>query len=446
MIRWSGISNAWMFDCRITHTSPHATYFAMIRAMPWLLLLLYLLVLAAQLWLRRLNLQSLRQHGHEIPAGFEDVIDQNRLAKVTDYTLANSRIGLLEFLFGSLLLLAFLFGGWIAWYDGLIRDLSDKFIIQGVLFVLGLMVAQALLDIPFSLYRTFVLEARFQFNTSTPKIWFTDLIKSLIIGGLLLALVTAGALALVQVSPNGWWFWVWLFFALVTVTLMYLSPVLIEPLFFKFEPLQNAYLAERVKELMSRAGLRVDRVQQVDASRRSRHSNAYFTGIGRVKRIVLFDTLLLQMNDDEILGVLAHEAGHWRLGHVWKRLLGMETVALVACWLAWFILKRGGPSEWFGLGSLSFVAQVVLLGFLGSLVLFPLTPLFSHLSRRHEWQADHFAVQLTGAPRSLAQALIKLSGENLSNLHPHPLYAWFYYSHPPVVARTARLLSAQRPD
>jgi len=411
----------------------------MMRAMKWLLLVLYLLFLAFRLWLRRLNLQYLKQHGHEVPAGFAGVVDQKLLARTSDYTLANSRAGLVESLFGSLLLLIFLFAGLIGWYDSWIRGLTASFIGQGVLFVLGLMLFQSLLDVPFSLYRTFVLEERFQFNTSTPRIWLTDLLKSLGIGALLLSLITAGALALVQASPTGWWLWVWGFLALITLLLMYLSPVLIEPLFFKFQPLQNEELAERVKAVMGEAGLQVDRVQQVDASRRSKHSNAYFTGIGRVKRIVLFDTLLEQMTDDEIIGVLAHEAGHWKLGHIWKRLLTMELVFLAACWLAWQLLAWDGLPGLFGLDQISFVGQVVLLGFLASLISFPLTPLSSVLSRRHEWQADRFALDLTGESLPLAQALVKLCKENLSNLHPHPLYAWFYYSHPPVVARIARL-------
>ena len=411
----------------------------MMRAMKWFLLVLYLLFLAFRLWLRRLNLQYLKQHGHEVPAGFAEVVDQKLLARTSDYTLANSRAGLVESLFGSLLLLIFLFSGLIGWYDSLIRGLTASFVGQGVLFVLGLMLVQSVLDVPFSLYRTFVLEERFQFNTSTPRIWLTDLLKSLGVGALLLSLITAGALALIQASPTGWWLWVWGFLALITLLLMYLSPVLIEPLFFKFQPFQNEELAERVKSVMGQAGLQVDRVQQVDASRRSKHSNAYFTGIGRVKRIVLFDTLLEQMTDDEIIGVLAHEAGHWKLGHIWKRLLTMELVSLVACWLAWQLLTWDGLPGLFGIDQISFVGQVVLLGFLASLISFPLTPLSSVLSRRHEWQADRFALDLTGESLPLAQALVKLCKENLSNLHPHPLYAWFYYSHPPVVTRIARL-------
>ncbi len=408
-------------------------------AMKWLILIAYLVVLGCRLWLRRLNLNHLAKHGHEVPQAFEGLVDEALLAKTSDYTLANSRVALVESLVGSLLLLIFLFAGPLAWYDRWVQGLTESFVGQGVCFVVGLALAQMLLDVPFSLYRTFVLEERFQFNASTPKIWLTDLLKSLGIGLLLLSLVAAGALALVQASPAFWWLWVWGFFAVVTLLLMYLSPVLIEPLFFKFEPLQKESLARQVKAVMGEAGLQIDRVLQVDASRRSKHSNAYFTGIGRVKRIVLFDTLLNQMDDDEIIAVLAHEAGHWRLGHIWKRLLTMEVVALASCWLAWLLLEWGGLAGLFGLDPISFVGQVLLLGFLASLASFPITPLSSALSRRHEWQADRFAYDLTGKSRPLSGALAKLSRENLSNLHPHPIYAWFYYSHPPVTARIARL-------
>ncbi|MDH3545302.1 MAG: M48 family metallopeptidase, partial [Desulfuromonadales bacterium] len=392
--------------------------------MKWLLLTLYLLVLGCRLWLRYLNLQHLKAHAHEVPAGFEGIVDRQLLARTSAYTLATSRVGLVESLFSSLLLLLFLFGGWLAWYDDLILGVTTSFIGQGCLFVLGLLLAQTLIDMPFSLYRTFVIEERFQFNTSTPKLWITDLLKSFAVGMILLSLLTAGSLALVQASPNLWWLWVWGLFAVITLLLMYLSPVLIEPLFFKFQPLQDQALAERVKAVMKQAGLQVERVQQVDASRRSKHSNAYFTGIGRVKRIVLFDTLLEQMSDDEILGVLAHEAGHWKLGHIWKRLLSMELVSLLVCWLFWLVLSWEGLSGWFGLVELSFLGKVLLVGFLASLVSFPLTPISSLRSRRHEWQADQFACNLTGEPESLASALVKLCKENLSNLHPHPFYAW----------------------
>src|SRR3990172_7384144 len=208
---------------------------------------------------------------------------------------------------------------------------------------------------------------------------------------------------------------------------------------FNFEPVKTEGLEAKIRSLMERAGLKVSRVFQVDASRRSRHSNAYFTGIGRVKRIVLFDTLIAQMTHDEILAVLAHEVGHWKKRHVIKRLLMTEILALVGFFLAFRVLQWDGLPRLLGQGQVSFYAGVVLVGFFGSLVMFPLTPLFSYLSRRDEREADRFASDLTGRPQAMASALVKLSRENLSNLHPHPLYAKFYYSHPPVVERIRRL-------
>jgi STE24 endopeptidase len=257
---------------------------------------------------------------------------------------------------------------------------------------------------------------------------------------LLLSLLVSGALALIRWSPGFWWLWVWGFFAAITVFLIYISPYVIEPLFLKFSSVDEKGLEEEIRAMMEKAGVKVSRVMQVDASRRSRHSNAYFTGIGRVKRIVLFDTLLTQMNHREILAILAHEVGHWKKGHLLKRLILTEAGALIAFYLSFRLLQWGGLPGLIGLSNSSLPAKLVIIMFLGSLVAFPFTPLSSWLSRRHEWQADQFACELSGTPDSLATALIKLSRENLANLHPHPLYAKFYYSHPPVVERVQRLL------
>ena len=404
-----------------------------------LLLCLYLLTLAFGLWLRALNLRHLKRYGETVPPEFAGAIDPEALRRSCAYTLAQSRLGLVESLFGSALTLAFLFGGLLPLYDRWVGSLSGSFVIAGLLFFLGLQLAQTLLDIPFSLYRNFVLEARFGFNVMSGRLWLADLVKSTLLSLLLLGLLTAGALAIIQASPQRWWLWVWALVALVTLFLMYLSPTLIEPLFYKFEPVRDEELKARIEALTQKAGLRVSAVQQVDASRRSRHSNAYFTGIGRVKRIVLFDTLLAQMTHDEILAILAHEAGHWKKGHIRRRLWSAELLSLAAFFLAFHLLQWGGLPQLLEIAEASFFAQVVILGFLGSLVSFPLTPFGSWLSRRHERQADRFAVELTGEPGPLASALVKLAKENLANLHPHPLYAWFHYSHPPIVERVRAL-------
>jgi len=407
--------------------------------MKTLLLCAFLGTIGAGLLLRYLNLSHLRRYGNDIPQGFAPYIEPEQLQRSASYTLAQSRVGLWESLTGHLLFGVFLFAGLLAFYDRIIAALTDSFIWQGVFFFAGLLVVQLLIDLPFNWYRTFRLEANFGFNTTTVRLWLSDLVKGLIISLILIGLVVAGAFALIHYSPNWWWLWVWVFLAVVTLFLMYVSPVLIEPLFFKFEPLKKAELEDGVRQLMQRAGLQVSKVQQVDASRRSRHSNAYFTGIGRVKRIVLFDTLLEQMDDDEILAVLAHEVGHWKKKHIFKRLVKMEVVTLIACYVAFGLLNAGILPGLLGINELTVAGQLVILFFLGNLALFPFTPLSSWFSRRDEWQADAFACELTEQPQALARALIKLSRENLSNLHPHPWYVAFYYSHPPLVERVARL-------
>jgi len=408
------------------------------------LFLIYVLQLAISYFLRFINLRYLKMHGSEVPENFAGAIDPDTLSKTSAYTLDLSRAGLVESVFGSVILIAFLFCGLLGMYDGWVSSLSDSFIVGGVLFFLVLFLVQTLLDIPFSLYQTFHIENRYGFNTMTGKLWVADLVKSTAISLVLLALMTGGAFYLVRFSPDWWWLWVWGFFALVTLFLMYISPYVIEPLFFKFKPVSKEGLEEDIRGLLSKAGLEVSRVMEVDASRRSRHSNAYFTGIGRVKRIVLFDTLLEQMDNREALAILAHEAGHWKKHHIVKRLILTEVGSLAVLFAAFQLLQWGGLPGLIGLEQASFPAKLVILGFLGSLISFPLTPLGSWLSRRHEWQADRFAAELSGTPDALASALIKLTRENLSNLHPHPLYARIYYSHPPVVERVARLLEGNQ--
>ncbi len=411
--------------------------------MKTILFLVYALELVIGYSLRYLNLRHLKLHGSKVPENFTGYIDPDTLRKTSEYTFEQSRAGLFESITDNIILVVFLFGGLIGIYDRWIGSVTHSFIVCGVLFFLIIYLAQSVLEIPFSLYQTFRIENRYGFNTMTIKLWIADFLKSAAISVMLIALLTGGAFFLIRLSPDRWWLWVWGFFAVVTLFLMYISPYVIEPLFFKFKPVSKEGLEDDIRALLGKAGLEVSRVMEVDASRRSRHSNAYFTGIGRVKRIVLFDTLLEQMDNREVLAILAHEAGHWKKHHIVKRLVVTEAGSLAALFIAFQLLRWPGLPGLVGLESASFPAQLVILGFLASLLGFFLTPLSSWLSRRHEWQADQFASELTGTPDALASALIKLTRENLSNLHPHPLYAKIYYSHPPMVERVDRLLERQ---
>lgn len=414
--------------------------------MPLLFFSLFVLTTLFTYWLRQINLAHMKRHGTTIPAGFEDFVSSETLSKTLRYTIESSRLGLWESLFDNLLLVLFLFAGLLPAYDRFIAGFTASPVLQGVLFFIVLSLLQTVLEIPFSLYGTFVVEARHGFNTTTPWLWFTDLLKSQAIGTVITALLLGAVFALIQWSSHRWWLWAWGFLAIFSLFMMFISPYVIEPLFNRFEPVTEEGLEDEIRTMMEKAGLKVGRVMQMDASKRSRHSNAYFTGIGKVKRIVLYDTLIRQMTHAEIVAVLAHEIGHWKRGHVWKRLLLAEILALAGSWLAFRALAWDGLPALFGHGDLSLAARLVILGFLASLVMFPLTPLSSWLSRRDEYEADRFAAQITDDPVSLATALIKLATENLSNLHPHPLYARFYYSHPPIVERVGRLMAMAKAD
>jgi STE24 endopeptidase len=401
---------------------------------------LFCAVTAFSYWLRHINLQHLKRHGSRVPEGFEGAIDVEKLRTSTAYTFDSSRLGLWDSLCDNALLILFLFGGVMVMYDRFVVGLTGSYLLSAILFFLLLTWAQTLMGIPFDLYGTFVIEARFGFNTTTPKLWLADFIKSQAIAALLLSFLIAAVFWLISWSPQQWWLWVWGFMAVFSLFMMFISPYVIEPLFNRYEPIHEEGLEDEIRVMMERAGLKVGKVLQMDASKRSRHSNAYFTGIGKVKRIVLYDTLIRQMSHGEIVAVLAHEIGHWKKGHIWKRLLWAETLALVGAWLAFKVLHWPGLPDLLELPSdISLPARMVVLTFIASLVLFPLSPLSAWRSRCQEREADRFAADLTGRPQDLASALIKMSAENLSNLFPHPWYADFYYSHPPVVERVRTL-------
>ena len=294
---------------------------------------LFAAITAFTYWLRHINLQHLKRYGDTVPEGFDSAIDAEKLRRSSAYTLDSSRLGLWDSLLDNALLIIFLFGGLIATYDRLIGSLSTSPIISAILFFLLLSWVSTLLGIPFDLYGTFRIEARYGFNTTTPRIWIADFLKSQGIGAVLLSFLIAVVFWLISWSPQQWWLWVWGFMALFSLFMMFISPYLIEPLFNRYEPVTEEGLEEEIRVMMEKAGLKVGKVQQMDASKRSNHSNAYFTGIGRVKRIVLYDTLIKQMSHEEIVAVLAHEIGHWKKGHIWKRLLWAEIMALAGSWL-----------------------------------------------------------------------------------------------------------------
>lgn len=405
---------------------------------------LFAVVAGARLCLSWLNLRHLQLKGNVVPGVLAGRVDGERLARISAYTAARARLGLLQSALSALFLGGFLFGGGLAWYDAQVEHRAHSFVANGVLFFLGLQLAGAFLAIPFQLYSDFRLEARYGFNRQTAGLWWGDWLKSTALSLLVGLALCAGALALVRMAPQSWWLLVSLLISAVTLLLTVLSPYLIEPLFYRMEPLDVAGLSEGIRSLTERAGVHVGRVLKVDASRRSTHSNAYFTGLGRQKRVVLFDTLLAQMSEQQVLAVLAHELGHWKKHHVLWRMLAMQAVLFLSAYLVFWLSPSTALPSLVGLTAASFPARVLILAMVGSVLLFPLTPLVSAWSRHDERQADDFAVALHGRAQDLADALAKLGTENLSNLHPHPLYAAFYYSHPPLAERIGALQALAR--
>jgi len=404
-----------------------------------LALSIFVAVVVIRLALSWLNLRHLERYGHLVPRGLEREVDGERLRKISAYTAERTRFGLVHSVASSAAVGVFLFAGGLGAYDALLAKLQLGFTSGGVVFVVGLLLASAILEVPFQLYGDFRIEQRHGFNRQTPGLWWSDWLKSTALSLLLTSALAAGALTLVQAAPHTWWIWVSALVSGVSLLLTFLSPYVIEPLFHKMEPLEVAGLSDGIRAMTEKAGVHVGRVLKVDASRRSSHSNAYFTGLGRVKRVVLFDTLLAHMSHGQILAVLAHELGHWKKHHVLFRMLTMLLLLVAGAYLAFHFAPGATLPALVGLSVASFPARVVILMMTASVLMFPLTPLFAAWSRHDERQADRFAVELHGQPRDLADALAKLGTENLSNLHPHPLFAAFYYSHPPLVERIGQL-------
>lgn len=407
------------------------------------LIIMYLAIAAFGYLLDYLNMRHLERNALKIPPEFEGAVDADFLARARDYTVENTRSNAVVSVFNNVIVVCFLVFG-LGPYDSWISSLGLPFITSGIFFFLVLSLLETALSAPWGLYRTFRIEKKYGFNTTTMGLWAGDLLKSIVLSFVIGATLIAAGLWIVEASPSFWWLWVWLFFLAFTVFIMYVSPYVIEPLFNRFEEVRDAGLEEGIRSIMRKAGITVGRILKIDASKRTRHTNAYFTGIGRVKRIVLYDTLMEKLDRDELLTVLAHETGHWKKKHLLKTLAGMEAITLAALYISFRLLSEGFPGELFNMPGASFYASVLILVFIGSIAGFPLGPLSNYISRKHEREADEYAVRLSGNPEAMASSLVKLSRDNLSNLHPHPLYAAFHYSHPPMIERVREIKNMPR--
>ena len=377
----------------------------------------------------------MRKSGATIPPEFEGKIDWVLLRKTQEYEADKTKFGFVSSIFGNIITIAFIFGGLLNIYNSWTASLNLSFIISGWLFFLLLTYAGEFLSIPFSLYSIFKIENKYGFNTMTFRLWISDFIKSLIISTIMMSLVIFAGFWLIQLSPDYWWFWVWSFLFVFSIFIMYISPYVIEPLFNKFTPIEDESLKDKIIRLTEKAGIHAGRILRIDASKRSKHTNAYFTGIGRVKRIVFYDTLLQSMNHDEIIAVLAHEIGHWKKKHLLKTLAAFEVFSLISLYVSYRLIQSDFLLGLFNISTNTIFAKFIILAFLGGIISLLLQPIVNFFSRRHERQADRASYEFTKDAESMMSALVKLSKENLSNLYPHPLYAALYYSHPPILER-----------
>jgi STE24 endopeptidase len=394
---------------------------------------------AVRLWLSSRQIAAVRAHRDRVPELFAGRIALAEQQRAADYTVSRGQVTRWATLFEALIKLVLTLGGGLAAIQMLVGRAHWPEPWQGTLLVLCVLFLLQLVGLPFSLWRTFRVEARFGFNRTTPRLFALDLLKQWVLGFAIGAPLALATLALMDRAGAWWWLWAWLVWLAVSLTLAWAAPRFIAPLFNRFSPLDNAVLRERVEALLARCGFTAGGgVFVMDGSRRSAHGNAYFTGIGRNKRIVFFDTLLERIDPEEIEAVLAHELGHFRLHHVRQRLLvsGLSILAGLAL-LGWLARQ---PAFYSTLGVAAPSPAMALLLFLVVVPVFTYfaTPLEAWWSRRHEREADDFAVRYASADR-LAAALIKLYRDNAAPLTPDPVHSAFYDSHPPALERITRL-------
>lgn len=408
--------------------------------LPLTVVLLVLLRLAAQLALEAVNRAEARRHAAQRPPALANVMDEATYARSVEYTLAKSRLASVEAAYDVAILLLVLFSGMLPWLWQRFDALASGAAWSGALFLVGTMLLLGLPGLPLSWWSQFRLEARFGFNHGTVGLWVSDQVKSALLGLAIGFPLAWALLALVRLAGATWWAWGFVLLFGFQLLMIVLYPKLILPLFNKLAPLPDGDQRRRLLALSERTGFRARTIEVMDGSKRSGHSNAFFTGFGRFRRIVLFDTLMAQLGQDELEAVLAHEIGHYKRGHIPKFLA--TTAALqfgafaVVAWLAnapWFNAAFGLPA-----GALA--PTFLLFALLGGLVTFWFAPMGNWISRRHEYEADAFAKDAIGSPGPMIGALRKLSQKNLSNLTPHPLYSAVYYSHPTLVERERALV------
>ena len=406
-----------------------------------LFLALFVLEFLVEFVLNEINLRHVRGNASEprIPDCFEGRMAPEDYRKSIEYTLAKGRFQRWGRIYDGLITLWILFGGVLPSFDKLARDLGRTFPAgtqaTGILFCVGVGLIVSFLSLPTDLYGTFVLEERFGFNKTTPRLYVADKLKGLVLGLIIGVPFLLTVLWLMDAADSLWWLWACFFVISFQLLMVVLYPALIAPLFNKFEPLIDGELRRRILALADQVGFRTGGIYTMDGSRRSAHSNAYLTGLGKSKRIVLFDTLVEQMTTDQGVAVLAHEIGHYKMKHIRRMLVVRAIFLLAGLYVLSLLLDYEPLFRAFSLAGPSHHAALVLFSVLSAPATFFLHPLMNSISRRHEHEADRFAARTLSDGKPMEEALIKLTVKNLSNLTPHPWYSAYHYSHPAAVER-----------
>ncbi len=411
----------------------------MTNAFTWVFLIALGLATATRLWLALRQIHHVRAHRDAVPRTFAEAIPLAAHQKAADYTVAKERLGIFDTLLEVVVVLLLTLGGVLQWLiDEWAQLVPVSSLWHGTALIATVLILRAVLTLPLTLYRVFVIEERFGFNRMTWKLFLVDLAKGLAVAVVLGAPLLLAILWLASAAGRYWWFYVWVVLTAYSILLHIVFPRFISPIFNKFSPVTDAALADRVERLLARCGFRSRGLYVMDGSKRSAHGNAYFTGLGASKRIVLFDTLVSRLQPPEIEAVLAHELGHYKLRHITKALILRSALSLVLL----FVLGALAGQQWFyeGLGvqTPTFAVALILFLLVAPEFMFILEPMMSLYSRKNEFEADQYAISHAEASELIA-ALVKLYKDNAATLTPDPLHSAFYDSHPPAANRIARL-------
>ncbi len=402
-------------------------------------IVLLLLRLGAQVWLDILNLTEVRRHADSPPEAIADVMSPENYQRSVAYTTAKLRFSMVDSVFDAVILVIILVSGLLPAIQGWVSAVLGQAAWADALFFFSAVFVVGLPSLPMEWWAQFRLEERFGFNRSTMGLWIMDQLKGWVVGLLIGFPVLWLLLKLVEWLGATWWIWGFGVFALFQMLMIVLYPTLIMPLFNKFTPLKEGALRDRLLGLADRTRFRATSIQVRDGSKRSGHSNAFFTGFGGFRRIVLFDTLIEQLSEPELEAVLAHEIGHYKKKHVRRMLALSMAMVLIGFYVVNFLARSDWFLAGFGFTQLSMAAVFLLVGLLGGTVTFWLSPIINVLSRKHEYEADAYAVRVTESGEPMVGALRKLTEKNLGNLTPHPLYSGFYYSHPTFLERAVAI-------